>query len=86
MEIFGFKQYRNMVDDPFLAQMSRVRHNDFCACGMNATGEDIPQSDTPEAIPDAVPAGSLQAWRYARTALMLVGLYVVGKFLYNKIA
>jgi hypothetical protein len=83
MEIFSHK-YRNIVGDPYMTYMHNRPRRDLNACGLAATGDDTAEpaaSDQPEKSNAVV---NLQPWRYARTALMLIGVYVLAKFLYEK--
>jgi hypothetical protein len=78
---FGF---RNMVGDPYLAAMDRrKRSHDFCACGLNASGdeEDVNVNEVSELKGNAI---SLQAWKYLKNGLVIVGIIVVAKFIWNK--
>lgn len=80
---FGF---RNMVDDPYLAAMDRRKKaHDFCACGFNASGEDDGNDpDVNEVSELKGNAISLQAWKYLKNGLVIVGIIVVAKFIWNK--
>ena len=84
MEIFEGTKYHNFVGDPFMEYMHN-RPKRVNACGYAATGDDatVDESAKPDAKPNSVV--NLQPWRYARTALMLIGLYIVGKFIYEKL-
>lgn len=91
MEVFESarikKQYRNMVDDPYLAALDRRNsYNDFCGCGALAAsggGEPVQSTDEPETTVTKE-VQNLQFWQYAKMALALVGAYVVVKYLYGK--
>jgi hypothetical protein len=95
MEIFEKSrqdnQYRNMVDDPVLNTWAFRKNRNFCACGLAATGDEL-QPDAPEdqaaKDTDTEPVKNkvmnLQAWTYIRTGLVLIGLFVVGKYVYTK--
>lgn len=89
MEVFESarikKQYRNMVDDPYLAALDRRNsYNDFCGCGaLAASGDEAQTVEEPEnTVTKEVQ--NLQFWQYAKMALALVGAYVVLKYLYGK--
>jgi hypothetical protein len=77
-------QFRNMVDDPMLRKMALRNQGkrDFCACGFNATGEE--ELPPEEEAPVKTNVMNLQAWKYAKSALALVGAYAVIMFLYKK--
>lgn len=57
----------------------------YC-CGLAATGEELQAAPTPAPAPEPVntTVQNMQAWKYAKTALAIVGAYVVIKFLYGK--
>lgn len=88
-EIFGRnseQNFRNMVDDPFLKKFAtngRVNSHKNC-CGLAATGDVEEEAPAPVEIKSKVQ--SIKAWHYAKTALALVGLYVIVKFAYDKYA
>ncbi len=65
-------QYRNMVNDPYLfkPRVQKTKRN-FCACGLNASGEE------PAPVQKAVT--QIQAWNYLKTGLALVGVYALLK-------
>lgn len=57
--------------------------NNFCPCGINATGEE----PAPEPIPEESANKkviNLRAWQYVRAGLAIVGAYVVIKYLITK--
>lgn len=72
--------------NPFITDDSRLQRN-FCACGLAATGDEPipPAEQEPELEPVKNQVASLQVWQYAKTGLALIGLYVIGKFIYTKI-
>ena len=81
------KNFRNyMADDPYLkyhAVIEGKKKRDFCACGLNASGgvgTEIPEpeSDVKSKVMN------LTAWGYVKTALALVGAFVVGSWVYKK--
>jgi hypothetical protein len=51
-------------------------------CGLAATGDEA--SNAAPSPVDSTPVRNLQAWQYAKTALAIVGTYVIVKFLYGK--
>jgi hypothetical protein len=69
--------YLNMVDDPYLNK----RFNN--CCGLAATGDSPVEEVTPAPSVKAK-VMNMQAWGYAKTALALVGLYVVVKYAISK--
>ena len=75
------KEFRNMVDDPYLRwhALGRVKSHNFCACGLNATGD---VTDTPPPIKARIT--NIKAIGFAKTALAIVGLYVVVSYVYKK--
>ena len=83
--------YHNMVDDPELNSWVLGRYNNFCACGLAATGDEIVDEIVPgeaedkELEPVKQKVISLQAWRYVRTAFAMIGVYVVIKFIISKV-
>jgi hypothetical protein len=87
-EFFGKNsEYRNMIDDPYLRMADQRKPFNNC-CGFAATGdeilatEEVPQDDI-EPVKSQVM--NLQAWKYAKTGLAIIGAYVVIKYLYGKI-
>jgi hypothetical protein len=82
--------YRNMIDDPFLNEFGRnVSRNplqrDFSnCCGFAASGEEI--STTPPAVTEPLNTKvmNMQAVRYIKTALAIIGAYAVIKFMIGK--
>ncbi len=76
--------------NPFITNDSRLQRN-FCACGFAATGDNeppIPQgSQEPEQQLEPVKSQvmNLQSWHYVKSILAIIGIYVVGKFIYTKI-
>jgi hypothetical protein len=74
-----------MVDDRYLLNFAmNSRKRNFCGCGFAANGEEGAQGEEP-AVDINQRVINLQAWRYARTALLLIGAYVVIKFAYEKL-
>ena len=71
-----------MVDDPMLQILANRRVSNFCGC--NATGDEKEDS---QVQPDgsSIPVNQLQAWRYIRMGLVIVGAFVVGSFIYKKL-
>ena len=55
----------------------------FCGCGLAADGSESGTEQELEPVKSQVM--NLQVWRYARTAFALIGIYVVGKFIYSRI-
>ena len=70
-------QYRGYVDDPYLMNgPAPVNHN---ACCLSATGEDDkPDTDLPATVKN------IQTRQMIKSALALVGAFVVGSYLYKK--
>lgn len=82
------QDFRNyMAGDPYLQHHAGIqqakKQNNFCACGLNASGgTDV---EIPEPAQDVnTKVQKIMFWNYAKTALAVIGIYVVGKFLYNK--
>lgn len=78
-----------MTADPLLTQIANRGRLDtqrnFCACGLAATGDEpIPQAGEEPEKSVNTQVHNLQVWSYARTGLMLIGAYVVIKFIYTK--
>jgi hypothetical protein len=90
MKTLNDHKFRNIVGDTYLDAMDKrpPLQRDFCACGLAATGEDE-IIDAEEVADDTksvkTKAMNLQAWKYFKTGLALVGAYVVIKFLYGKL-
>lgn len=58
---------------------------DFCGCGLAATGDEpIAPAESQEIEPVKAEVMNMQAWQYAKTALALIGIFVVVKFIYSK--
>jgi len=79
--------FRNMVDDPYL-RAAQAKKNFKNCCGLAATGDgamdDAQLAEQREALP-ATKVRDMQAWNYAKTALAIVGAWVVLKWAYEKI-
>lgn len=87
MYSYNRKDYRNMVDDPYLAQMDMRQPYNNC-CGFAATGEEAIMPETtpaPEAASN-INVNSMQTWQYAKTALAIIGAWVVLKYLLGKMS
>jgi len=93
------EEFRNMVDDPFLNMVKRgnrppkKRNYPFNAngyndcCGFAASGDldsDAVNSD-PEPVVIKSKVQNMRAWDYAKTALALIGLYVVVTYAWGKL-
>jgi len=84
-EIFGKnrgQEFRNMVDDPFL-RVQTIKSKKLNCCGLAATGEES-EVIAPEPIAIKAKVQNMKAWDYAKTALAIVGLYVVVKYAWGK--
>lgn len=56
-------------------------------CGLAATGDEAeaaPVAEAPKVVDSTAKLQKVQALGYAKTALALVGLYVIASFLYKK--
>lgn len=75
-----------MVDDPLLRAYGRnISSHNFCACGLAATGDSaVDETDPGDNAALTAKVQNIKAWHYAKTALALVGLYVIGKYLWTK--
>lgn len=73
-----------MVNDPYLAIADKRQPFKNC-CGLNATG-DNPLSEVVATQVETLkaPVMNMQAWRYAKTILAIVGAVVIVKFIYHK--
>lgn len=70
-----------MYNDPFLRQPASQNFNNFCPCGINATGDEVvPEESVNKKVIN------LQAWQYARMGLVLVGTFVIVKWIMGKIS
>ena len=82
-EIFGRNReqdFRNMVDDPFL-KVQTIKSKKLNCCGLAASGEEVTD---PEPVEIKAKVQNIKAWDYAKTALAIIGLYVVVKYAYGK--
>jgi hypothetical protein len=82
MKINKDQYFRNFIDDPYLYHHSMGKARNFCACGLNATGDGTTPAGS-ETV-KAVVATNITMLGYAKTGLALVGLYVVVMFVYKK--
>lgn len=91
-EIFGKNReqgFRNMVDDPFLkVQGIRNKKSNNC-CGFAASGDlgymaEQPEPTDPEPVAIKAKVQNMKTWDLAKTALAIVGLYVVVKYAWTK--
>jgi hypothetical protein len=71
-----------MYNDPFLRPQNNTKYSNFCPCGINATGDEA-EPIAEESVNKKVV--NLQAWRYARLGLVLVGSFVVVNWLMRKL-
>lgn len=84
-------KYRNLVDDPYLAAMDqRKSQHDFCGCGMYADGDEggapaDENADVNDVDKLKGTALNMRAWKYIKNGLMIIGLIVAAKFIYNKL-
>jgi len=87
------RKYRNMVCDPILTDYQKryrpyTRYKDFASCcaglAFAATGDEAGEKKT-ELPSMSQKVVNLQAWNYAKTLLAIVGLYVVIKFIWEKL-
>lgn len=51
-------------------------------CGLAASGDT--EEPAPAPVVTAAKVHDMKTWQYAKTALMLVGLYAIGTYLYKK--
>ena len=88
MEKMNEGEFRNyMAGDPYLSHHAgvypRKKQKDFCACGLNATGgTDVEIPEPENNVKTKVM--NLKVMGYAKTALALVGAYIIGTWLYKK--
>lgn len=80
-----FRNY--MAGDPYLARHAGInipkKQNNFCACGLNASGGTEPEiPDTEKDLKATVQ--KMTAWNYAKAGLALIGFYVIARFIYTK--
>jgi uncharacterized membrane protein len=68
------KDFRNFIGYPIITPKKVKTHN---CCGFAASG------DAP-VTPVSATVTNISAWSYAKTALALVGAFIIGKYLYTK--
>lgn len=71
--------FRNMVDDPYLNRMANKPFKN--CCGLAATGDGA-ADEQPLPVPKVQ---NVQAWGFIKTALAVVGAWVVIKYAYGKL-
>jgi hypothetical protein len=89
------QSFKNFVDDPYLNIGGKAPRREpkypFNACGCdysNCCGLAATGEETEEAVlkvPDVVKAKNITAWHYAKTALAVIGAFVLISYVWNKV-